>query len=117
METTARDEVETSALPSPDESQELPLKEVVASLLEDLKKGAGDKDKRRQVEEWMRSLSEKYPQYPIRDGLREYYLAEAGRLRNDFNSASDLTEKLNLGRMVESFLEKAADVQRRMQER
>ena len=99
-----------------DSSQEQPLREVVASLLEDLKRGAGDKDKRRQVEEWMRSLSEKYPSFPIREGLRDYYLAEAARLRNDFNAASDLTEKLNLGRMVESFLEKAADAVRRGQE-
>ncbi len=117
METTSRDEVIAPLSSASGGPQEQPLQEVVASLLEDLKKGVGDKDKRRQVEEWMRSLSEKYPQFPIRDGLRDYYLAEAGRLRNDFNSASDLTEKLNLGRMVESFLEKAADVQRRMQER
>ena len=34
---------------------------VVTTLLEDLKNGTGDKDRRRQVEEWMRTLAEKYP--------------------------------------------------------
>ena len=34
---------------------------VVQTLLEDLKNGNGDKDRRRQVEEWMRTLAEKYP--------------------------------------------------------
>ena len=99
-----------------DQSQREPLRAVVLSLLEELKRGAGDKDKRRQVEEWMRNLSEKYPDFPVLDGLREYYIAEASRLRLDFDSASDLTEKLNLGRMIESFLEKASDMDRRIRE-
>ncbi len=97
--------------------QNEPLRSVIVNLLEELKRGAGDKDKRRQVEEWMRNLAEKYPDFPILTGLREYYLAEADRLRSDFDSAVDLTEKLNLGRMVETFLEKAADMDRRIQEK
>ena len=35
------------------------LSGVVTTLLADLKNGAGDKDRRRQVEEWMRTLAEK----------------------------------------------------------
>ena len=35
------------------------LSAVVSTLLEDLKSGNGDKDRRRQVEEWMRTLAEK----------------------------------------------------------
>lgn len=100
-----------------DHSEREPLRAVVLSLLDELKRGAGDKDKRRQVEEWMRNLSEKYPDFPVLQGLREYYIAEAGRLRSDFETSSDLSEKLNLGRMIESFLEKAADMERRLDER
>lgn len=92
------------------------LKEVVANLLRELTDGAGDKDKRRQVEDWLRMLAEKYPEFRIEVGLRDYYLAEAGRLGRDFSSASDLTEKLNLGRAVESYLEKAAEFGRRATE-
>ncbi|MGZ4779505.1 MAG: hypothetical protein ACXV5L_09925, partial [Thermoanaerobaculia bacterium] len=73
---------------------------VVGSLLDDLKNGTGDKDRRRQVEEWMRTLAEKYPEFKIEVGLRDYYLAEAQRLRNDFDKADDLTEKLSLGRNI-----------------
>ena len=53
------------------------LSGVVSTLLSDLKAGTGDKDRRRQVEEWMRTLAEKYPEFKIETGLRVYYLAEA----------------------------------------
>src|SRR6266851_270704 len=90
---------------------------VVGSLLDDLKNGTGDKDRRRQVEEWMRTLAEKYPEFKIEVGLRDYYLAEAERLRGEFDKASDLTEKLSLGRNIEAFLDRAADYERRIGER
>ncbi len=93
------------------------LSGVVTTLLADLKSGAGDKDRRRQVEEWMRTLAEKYPEFKIELGLRDYYLAEAQRLRDDFDKAADLTEKLTLGRSIESFLERAADYDRRIREK
>lgn len=93
------------------------LSGVVSTLLNDLKSGAGDKDRRRQVEEWMRTLAEKYPEFKIEVGLRDYYLAEAGRLRGDFDKSSDLTEKLALGRSIESFLDRAADYERRIREK
>ena len=93
------------------------LSEVVATLLNELKNGTGDKDRRRQVEEWMRTLAEKYPEFPIETGLRDYYLAEAARLRDEFSRSSDLTEKLALGRSIESFLERAADYDRRVRDR
>lgn len=90
---------------------------VVTALLADLKSGAGDKDRRRQVEEWMRTLAEKYPEFKIELGLRDYYLAEAQRLRGDFDKSSDLTEKLTLGRAIESFLDRSADYDRRIREK
>ena len=90
------------------------LSGVVQTLLTDLKNGTGDKDRRRQVEEWMRTLAEKYPEFKIESGLRDYYLAEANRLRADFEKANDLTEKLTLGRNIESFLDRAADYDRRI---
>jgi hypothetical protein len=93
------------------------LSGVVSKLLDDLKSGAGDKDRRRQVEEWMRTLAEKYPEFKIETGLRDYYFAEAERLRGDFDKASDLTEKLALGRSIESFLDRAAEYDRRIRER
>jgi hypothetical protein len=93
------------------------LSGVVTNLLSELKSGAGDKDRRRQVEEWMRTLAEKYPEFQIELGLRDYYLAEAGRLRADFDKSSDLTEKLGLGRSIESFLDRAAEYDRRIRER
>jgi len=93
------------------------LSGVVSTLLSDLKSGAGDKDRRRQVEEWMRTLAEKYPEFKIEIGLRDYYLAEAARLRADFDKSSDLTEKLALGRSIESFLDRAADYERRIREK
>src|SRR5437868_13637416 len=87
---------------------------VVTSLLSDLKDGNGDKDRRRQVEEWMRTLAEKYPEFKIEVGLRDYYLAEAERLRGEFDKTADLTEKLSLGRNIESFLDRAAEYERRI---
>jgi hypothetical protein len=82
-----------------------------------LKSGAGDKDRRRQVEEWMRTLAEKYPEFQIETGLRDYYLAEAERLRLDFEKATELTEKLALGRSIEGFLDRAADYAKRIAEK
>jgi hypothetical protein len=93
------------------------LSGVVSNLLEDLKSGAGDKDRRRQVEEWMRTLAEKYPAFHIESGLRDYYLAEAERLRADFEKASELNEKLALGRSIEGFLDRAADYAKRIAEK
>jgi hypothetical protein len=93
------------------------LSGVVDALLGDLKNGTGDRDRRRQVEEWMRTLAEKYPEFKIEVGLRDYYLAEAQRLRTDFDKAADLTEKLALGRNIETFLDRAADYDRRISER
>ena len=93
------------------------LSGVVTALLSDLKGGVGDKDRRRQVEEWMRTLAEKYPQFRIEIGLRDYYLAEAERLRADFDKSSDLTEKLGLGRSIESFLDRAGEYDRRIVDR
>src|SRR5437588_8991065 len=87
---------------------------VVTSLLNDLKSGNGDRDRRRQVEEWMRTLAEKYPEFKIEVGLRDYYLAEAERLRGEFDKTADLTEKLSLGRNIESFLDRAAEYERRI---
>jgi len=96
--------------------QEL-LRGVVTSLIEDLKNGTGDKDRRRQVEEWLRGLAEKYPEFAIETGLRDYYLAEAQRLRAEFETKSDIAEKLGLGRQIESFLDRAAEYERRIAER
>ena len=93
------------------------LSGVVTTLLSDLKAGTGDKDRRRQVEEWMRTLAEKYPEFQIELGLRDYYLAEAERLRTDFDKSAELSEKLSLGRAIESFLDRAADYDRRIAER
>ena len=93
------------------------LSGVVSTLLSDLKSGNGDKDRRRQVEEWMRTLAEKYPEFKIETGLRDYYLAEAERLRADSDKSSELTEKLALGRSIESLLDRAAEYDRRISER
>ncbi len=90
---------------------------VVRTLLDDLKNGSGDKDRRRQVEEWMRTLADKYPEFTIEVGLRDYYLAEAERLRRDFDKSSELSEKLVLGRNIESFLDRAAEYDRRITDR
>ncbi len=99
------------------DSRQQILSGIVDTLLRDLKEGTGDKDRRRQVEEWMRTLAEKYPEFKIEVGLRDYYLAEAARLRGEFNKAQDLTEKLSLGRHIESFLDRAAEYDRRITER
>ncbi|MEO8382907.1 MAG: hypothetical protein ABI779_24840 [Acidobacteriota bacterium] len=93
------------------------LSGVVGTLLADLKSGVGDKDRRRQVEEWMRTLAEKYPEFKIEVGLRDYYLAESERLRADFDNAAELAEKLALGRSIESFLDRAAEYDRRITEK
>jgi hypothetical protein len=93
------------------------LSGVVSTLLNDLKNGNGDKDRRRQVEEWMRTLAEKYPEFKIEVGLRDYYFAEAERLRGDFDKATELSEKLILGRNIESFLDRAAEYDRRISDR
>jgi hypothetical protein len=93
------------------------LEGVVTKLLADLESGNGDKDRRRQVEEWMRTLAEKYPEFRIESGLRDYYLAEASRLREDFDKSSELSEKLALGRSIESFLDRAAEYDRRLADR
>ena len=93
------------------------LSGVVQTLLADLKNGNGDKDRRRQVEEWMRTLAEKYPEFHIETGLRDYYLAEAQRLAADFEKSTDITEKLSLGRAIESFLDRAAEYDRRISEK
>jgi hypothetical protein len=93
------------------------LSGVVSTLLDDLKNGTGDKDRRRQVEEWMRTLAEKYPEFKIETGLRDYYLAEAERLRADFDKAAELQEKLALARSIESFLDRAAEYDRRITDR
>src|SRR2546423_6055415 len=105
-----------AAEPIKDQRQQI-LSGVVDRLLSDLKKGDGDRDRRRQVEEWMRTLAEKYPEFKIEVGLRDYYLAEATRLRGEFDKAADLTEKLALGRNIETFLDRAAEYDRRIAER
>ena len=105
-----------AAEPIKDQRQQI-LSGVVDTLLSELKKGDGDRDRRRQVEEWMRTLAEKYPEFKIEVGLRDYYLAEATRLRGEFDKAADLTEKLALGRNIETFLDRAAEYDRRISER
>jgi len=105
-----------SGTPAGEQRQDV-LRGVVTSLLADLKGGSGDKDRRRQVEEWLRGLAEKYPEFAIETGLRDYYLAEAQRLRADFDNAPDIAEKLALGRSIESFLDRAADYDRRIAEK
>ena len=54
---------------------------VVKTLLDDLKNGNGDKDRRRQVEEWMRTLAEKYPEFQIEAGLRERFRRTRTRIQ------------------------------------
>lgn len=103
-------------MPAGDKRQDV-LRGVVDSLIADLKSGSGDKDRRRQVEEWLRGLAEKYPEFGIETGLRDYYLAEAQRLRADFEKTADIAEKLGLGRSIEAFLDRAADYDRRIAEK
>jgi hypothetical protein len=100
---------------SPIQSRRLELLSgVVQTLVADLKGGAGDKDRRRQAEEWLRTLAEKYPEFDIETGLRDYYLAEAERLRADFDKSAELSEKIALGRSIESFLDRAGEYDRRI---
>ena len=108
----------TTNQPSPLHEQRMQiLSGVIGTLLAEIRKGTGDKDRRRQVEEWMRTLAEKYPEFSIETGLRDYYLAEAERLRADFDKTAELSEKLALGRSIESFLDRAADYDRRITDR
>ena len=104
---------EVTAVDAPKElSAELKsLKSVVESLLSDLLEGRGDRDERRKVEEWMKGLADKYPEFGIESGLRQYYVAEADRLRVEFDKASELAERLSIGRSVETYLEKAAEME------
>jgi hypothetical protein len=99
------------------EQKQAILSGVVTTLINDLKSGNGDKDRRRQVEEWLRGLAEKYPEFKIESGLRDYYLAEAQRLRTEFEKSSELAEKLGLARSIEGFLDRAAEYERRVAER
>jgi len=64
----------------------------------------------------MRTLA-KYPEFHIETGLRDYYLAEAERLRGDFTKSTEMSEKLALARSIESFLDRAAEYERRASER
>ncbi|MBI2215432.1 MAG: hypothetical protein HYU52_17420 [Acidobacteria bacterium] len=89
------------------------LKGVVDALLDELRRGSGDREKRRQVEEWMKALADKYPEFGIDAGLRAYYLAEAERLREEFGRVTDLGDKLTIGRTVEAYLDKAGELSRR----
>lgn len=99
------------------EQKQAILSGVVSTLINDLKSGNGDKDRRRQVEEWLRGLAEKYPEFKIESGLRDYYLAEAQRLRTEFEKSAELAEKLGLARSIEGFLDRAAEYERRVAER
>src|SRR5260221_275688 len=83
------------------------LRGIVDSLLTDLKSGVGDKDRRRQVEGSRRHPAEKSPEFAIESGLRDYYLAEAERLRPEFDKSTEPAKKPSLGRNVESFLDRA----------
>src|SRR5882762_9168367 len=105
-----------SDAPLGEQKQEV-LGGVVISLLADLKSGGGDKDRRRQVEEWLRGLAEKYPEFKIESGLRDYYLAEAQRLRAEFEKSADIAERLGLARAIEGFLDRAAEYERRVAEK
>jgi hypothetical protein len=105
-----QDVTNTEAVPKELSAELRSLKSVVDSLLSDLHEGRGDRDKRRQVEEWMKALTDKYPEFGIEAGLRRYYIAEAERLRAEFDGATDLSERLAIGRSVEVHLEKAAEI-------
>jgi len=105
-----QDVTSTEAPPKELSAELRSLRSVVDSLLVDLLEGRGDRDKRRQVDEWLKALADKYPEFHIEDGLRKYYLAEADRLRAEFEKAEDLSERLAIGRSVEGYLEKASEV-------
>jgi hypothetical protein len=104
----------TAPPPKPRDTRLDLLRGVVDDLVTQLKSGSGDRDRRRQVEEWLRTLADKYPEFGIETGLRDYYVAEATRLRQDFDDATELAEKLTLGRQVEGFLDRAAEYDRRL---
>src|ERR1043165_8891112 len=105
-----------SELPVTDQKSQI-LSGVVKALLDDLRSGAGGGHRRRQVEEWMRALAEKSPEFHIETALRDYSLAEAERLRADFTKAAEMGEKLSLARSIESFLDRATEYDRRASER
>ncbi len=105
-----------TASTAPSSSRTDLLRGVVDTLIASLKGGEADRDRRRQVEDWLRGLAEKYPEFKIETGLRDYYQAEAQRLRAEFDATSDLSERLNLGRSIESYLDKAAEYARRAEE-
>ena len=114
---TADDTTAAAPVPKPRDTRLDLLRGVVEDLVTQLKGGSGDRDRRRQVEEWLRTLADKYPEFGIETGLRDYYVAEATRLRQDFDEASELAEKLTLGRQVEGFLDRAAEYDRRLASR
>jgi hypothetical protein len=114
---TADDTTGAPPAPKPRDARLDLLRGVVDDLVTQLKGGSGDRDRRRQVEEWLRTLADKYPEFAIETGLRDYYVAEATRLRQDFDEASELAEKLTLGRQVEGFLDRAAEYERRLASR
>ena len=114
---TAADAPAAPPAPKPRDTRLDLLRGVVDDLVTQLKGGSGDRDRRRQVEEWLRTLADKYPEFGIETGLRDYYVAEATRLRQDFDDASELAEKLALGRQVEGFLDRAAEYDRRLSSR
>ncbi|MBW3565607.1 MAG: hypothetical protein KY459_12850 [Acidobacteria bacterium] len=89
------------------------LEGVVAELLKDLETGTGDESQRKQTEDWLRALRDKYPSLGIEAGLRAYYLAEAKRKREEFDSTENLVDRLALGRSIESYLERAGEVDHR----
>jgi len=113
MTTVEGQEVASATEQKPFSAELQALKGVVDALLDELRRGSGDRDKRRQVEEWLKTLSDKYPEFGIELGLRAYYLAEADRLREEFGHAADLGEKLAIGRSIEAYLDRATELGRR----
>ncbi|MGK2860212.1 MAG: hypothetical protein ACSLFQ_23695 [Thermoanaerobaculia bacterium] len=113
MTTVEEQEVALAPEPKPLSAELQSLKGVVDALLDELHRGAGDRDKRRQVEEWMKALADKYPEFGIETGLRAYYLAEANRMREEFARTEDLGEKLAIGRTIEAYLDRATELARR----
>jgi hypothetical protein len=114
---TAEDAPAAPPAPKPRDTRLDLLRGVVDDLVAQLKSGSGDRDRRRQVEEWLRTLADKYPEFGIETGLRDYYVAEATRLRRDFDEVTELAEKLSIGRLVEGFLDRAAEYDRRISSR
>lgn len=110
----AEDATPAAPVPKPRETRLDLLRGVVDDLVAQLTSGGGDRDRRRQAEEWLRTLADKYPEFGIETGLRDYYVAEATRLRKEFDEAGELAEKLTLGRQIEGFLDRAAEYDRRL---